>query len=84
MRPRGPGTSPRAPQVQFVGIFTFNLALLWVLRDVLFTDRDLFLLINTSLSFHPSVDDYEQKFGDIGREMFYKVMRPTSHMPMMK
>jgi len=31
-----------------------------------------------------SVDDYEQKFGDIGREMFYKVMRPTSHMPMMK
>ena len=82
MRPRGSGTSPRAPQVQFVGIFTFNLALLWVLRYLLFAG--LLLLINTSLSIHPSVDDYEQKFGDIGREMFYKVMRPTSHMPMMK
>eukprot|EP00116_Pleurobrachia_bachei_P016166 sb/3476428/ len=23
-----------------------------------------------------SVDDYEQKFGDIGREMFFRVMRP--------
>ena len=40
--------------------------------------------ISILIPIYCSVDDYEQKFGDIGREMFYKVMRPSAHMPMMK